>query len=218
MGLAFKKFRQAFLLYAIIFVYLISNLIFFVTSRYRLPAAPFLSIFAAYTLTFLFTQWREKRIKQFLFFSALVACLFAGTLFLFRGEIQTLDRWQRATRIHYSLGGNLLLKKGLYREAIQEFEKAIALAPDFAPALNRLGMSYAILNDYDHAERYFRKVIELSPGIDQGYLNLGLLYELKGEPSKALPLLEKAFSLNPENPKTKEYLQKLRIGGGKPTE
>jgi len=60
------------------------------------------------------------------------------------------------------------------------------------------------------AESYFRKVIELSPGIDQGYLNLGLLYELKGEPSKALPLLEKAFSLNPENPKTKEHLQRLR--------
>jgi tetratricopeptide (TPR) repeat protein len=210
MGLALKKFRQAFLLYAMILVYLISNLIFFVTSRYRLPAAPFLCIFAAYTLIFLFTQWREKRIKKFLFFSGLVACLFAGTLFLFRDEIQTLDRWQRATRIHYSLEGNLLFKKGHYPEAIQEFKKAIHLEPDFAPALNRLGMSYAILNDYDQAEKYFRKVIELSPGIDQGYLNLGLLYELKGEPSKALPLLEKAFSLNPENPKTKEHLQKIK--------
>jgi tetratricopeptide (TPR) repeat protein len=209
MGLALKKFRQAFLLYAMILVYLISNLIFFVTSRYRLPAAPFLCIFAAYTLTSLSVEWREKRLKKFLFFSGLVACLFAGTLFLFRNEIQTLDRWQRATRIHYSMEGNQLFKKGHCREAIQEFQKAIQLEPDFAPALNRLGMCYAILNDYDQAEKYFRRVIELSPGIDQGYLNLGLLYELKGEPSRALPLLQKAFSLNPENPKTKEHLQKL---------
>jgi 4-amino-4-deoxy-L-arabinose transferase-like glycosyltransferase len=215
MGLALKKFRQAFLLYAVILVYLISNLIFFVTSRYRLPAAPFLSIFSAYALTSLYTQWHERHLRKFLICSGLVVCLFASTHFLFRNEIEALDRWQIATRIHYGMGGNLLFKKGLYREAILEFEKAIALEPDFAPAYNRLGMSYAVLNDYGRAERYFRKVIELSPGIDQGYLNLGLLYELKGEPSKALPLLEKAFSLNPENPKTKEHLQKLRAAGAK---
>jgi tetratricopeptide (TPR) repeat protein len=200
-----------------ILVYLISNLIFFVTSRYRLPAAPFLCIFAAYALTSLYTQWHERNLRKFLICSGLVVCLFAGTLLLFRNEIQTLDRWQRATRINYSMGGNLLFKKGLYREAILEFEKAIALQPDFAPAYNRLGMSYAVLNDYGRAERYFRKVIELSPQIDQGYLNLGLLYELKGEPSKAFPLLEKAYSLNPGNPKTKEHLEKLRIGEGRAT-
>jgi Flp pilus assembly protein TadD len=106
----------------------------------------------------------------------------------------------------------LLFKKGLYREAIPEFAKAIELEPDFSPAYNGLGMSYAVLNDFERAEKNFRRVIELSPGIDQGYLNLGLLYELKGEPSKALPLLEKAFLLNPENPKTKEHLQTFRAG------
>ena len=217
MGLSLRKFRQALLPYAMILVYLISNLIFFVTSRYRLPAAPFLCIFAAYTLTFLSTQWRERHLRKLLICCGLVACLVASTHFLFRNEIEALDRWQKATRIHYSLGGNLLFKKGLYREAIQEFEKAIALEPNFAPAYNRLGTSYAILDDYDRAERYFQKVIELSPGIDQGYLNLGLLYELKGEPSKALPLLEKAYSLNPENPKTKEHLRKLRTGEGRAT-
>jgi tetratricopeptide (TPR) repeat protein len=73
-------------------------------------------------------------------------------------------------------------------------------------------MAYAALNDFDRAEKNFRRVIELSPGIDQGYLNLGLLYELKGDPSKALPLLEKSFLLNPANPKTKDHLQKLRAG------
>jgi tetratricopeptide (TPR) repeat protein len=73
-------------------------------------------------------------------------------------------------------------------------------------------MSYSILNDYEQAEKCFQKVIKLSPQIDQGYLNLGLLYKLKGEPEKALPLFERAFSLNPENPKTKEHLQKIRAG------
>ena len=217
LGLALKKFRQAFLLYAMILVYLFSALVFFVASRYRLPAAPFLAIFAAYTVTSLYTQLRERRLRRLLACAGLVAALLAGTHLLFRNEIETIDRWQRATRIHYSLGGNLFFKKGLYREAIQEFAKAIELEPGFAPAHNRLGMSYAALNDFDRAEKNFRKVIELSPGIDQGYLNLGLLYELKGKPSKALPLLEKAFLLNPANPKTKEHLQKLKAGGENPS-
>jgi len=210
MGLSLKKSCQAFLLYSMVLIYLVSVVVFFVTSRYRLPAVPFLSIFAACTLTFLSNKLREKRIQTFLVYSGLFVSLFLGTHFLFRKDFETLDRWQRATRIHYSLGGNLLFKKGLYREAIQELEKAITLEPEFAPAYNRLGMSYAILSDYERAEKYFCKVIELSPGIDQGYLNLGLLYELKGEPSKALPLLEKAYSLNPENPKTKEHLQRFK--------
>jgi len=211
MGLALKRFRQVFLLYSMVGVYLFSVLVFFAASRYRLPAVPFLATFAAYALVSIFSQWREKQFKKLLIYSGMACVLLAGTYFTFRSEVETLDRWQVATRIHYTLGGNRLMQKGLYREAVQEFEKAIAWQPDFAPAYNRLGMSYALLNNYEQAEINFKKVIELSPGIDQGYLNLGLLYELKGEPVKAIPLLEKAFSLNPENPKTKAHLQKLKL-------
>jgi tetratricopeptide (TPR) repeat protein len=210
MGLSLKKFHHASLLYSMVLVYLVSVMVFFAASRYRLPASPFLSIFAAYTINSLFSQLLERRIRQFLACSGLVVCFFLGTHFLLQNEVEALDRWQRATRIHYSLGGNLFYKKGLYREAIVEYQKALALEPNFAPAYNRLGMSYAILNDYGQAEESFQKVIKLSPKIDQGYLNLGLLYELKGETARALPLLEKAFSLNPENPKTREHLQKIK--------
>jgi len=212
MYLSRKDFRRAFLLYAAVGVYLLSVLIFFAASRYRLPAAPFLSIFAAYAFNDLFGQWREKRLQNFFICIGLVFSLLAGNHYLFRKDIEALDRWQRATRIHYSLGGNLLFQRGFYREATLEFQKAIDLEPHFAPAHNRLGMAYAILGDFEKAEKHFKKVIELSPGIDWGYLNLGLLYELREEAARALPLLEKAFSLNPENPKTKEHLYKLRAG------
>ncbi len=211
MGLALPRFRQVFLLYSMVAVYLFSVLVFFAASRYRLPAVPFLAIFAAYALVSIFSRWREKQFKKLLIYSGIACALLAGTFFIFRSEVKIFDRWQVATRIHYTLGGNRLMQKGLYREAILEFEKVIAWQPDFAPAYNRLGMSYALLNNYEQAEINFKKVIELSPGIDQGYLNLGLLYELKGDPVKAIPLFEKANSLNPENPKTKAHLQNLRL-------
>jgi Flp pilus assembly protein TadD len=71
-------------------------------------------------------------------------------------------------------------------------------------------MAQAILGELGEAEKNFRKVMELAPDMDQGYLNLGMVHLLKGEPDKALPLLEKALSLNPENARAREQLQNLR--------
>lgn len=205
-----RKFKDIFLLYAMVGVYFLTVLIFFAASRYRLPAVPFLSLFAGYTIT-LFISWgKEKKFKELITFIGLAIILFVATIFSFRSEVLALDRWQMATRIHYVLGGNQYFKKGEYQRAIAELEKAIAWQPDFAPAYNRLGMAYAILKDFEKAEKNFQKVIELAPEVDQGYLNLGLLYELKGERDRAIFLLEKALALNPENRKAKEHLEKLK--------
>jgi tetratricopeptide (TPR) repeat protein len=210
MVLARKKFRQAFLLYSMVGVYLLSVLIFFAASRYRLPAAPFLALFAAYALTSFYTLWQEKRRVTLLALLSFSVLLWPLINLPFRNEVQALERWQVATRIHYSLGGNFLFKKRQYREAVEEYRKALDLAPQFAPAYNRLGMAQAILGELEEAEKNFRKVMELAPDMDQGYLNLGMVHLLKGEPEKALPLLEKALSLNPENARAREQLQNLR--------
>ncbi len=210
MWLARPKFRKTFLFYGMAAVYLLTVLIFFAASRYRLPAVPFLSLFAAYAVTSFISWGKEKKIKELIIFMSVACLLFMGTVFSFRSEVLALDRWQMATRVHYVLGGNLYFKKGEYKKAIQEFEKAIALQPDFAPAYNRLGMAYAILKDLEKAEQNFKKVIELAPEVDQGYLNLGLLYEIKGEKAQAILLLQKALSMNPENRKAREHLEKLR--------
>jgi 4-amino-4-deoxy-L-arabinose transferase-like glycosyltransferase len=210
MILARHHFRRAFLLYAAVFVYLLSVLIFFAASRYRLPAAPFLAAFAAYGLFSMGNQLCKRETAKF--FLCVVFCVgfWMGTNLPLRQEVETFDRWQQATRIHYSLGGNFAFKRGNYRKAAEEYKKAITLEPNFAPAHNGLGKSYALLNESEKAKEQFRKVIELSPGMDQGYMNLGLLYILKGQPQQARPLLEKALALNPQNKKVKEELHKLK--------
>jgi tetratricopeptide (TPR) repeat protein len=211
MVLARKRFHQALLLYSMVAVYLLSVLIFFAASRYRLPAAPFLALFGAFALTSFYTLWKEKRRIALSALLGISLLLWPLINLPFRNEVQALERWQMATRIHYSLGGNFLFQKRQYREAIIEYRKALALAPDFAPAYNRLGMCHAILNELDEAEENFQKVIELAPNMDQGYLNLGMVYLLKGKPGIAIPLLEKALSLNPENTRAREQLQNLRL-------
>lgn len=211
MVLTARKYRRLWPLHGMVAIYVLSVLIFFAASRYRLPAVPFLAIFAAYFGTFLFKLFQEKKyaFASLLIWGPILVAI--GLHFPFRNEISHFDRWQTATRIHYSLGGNLFFQKGLYREAVAELEKAVALEPHFSPAYNLLGMSYANLNDLESAEKNFLKVIALSPGWDQGYLNLALLYQRKGDLQKAFPLLQKALSLNPDHPKAKKLLQDLKV-------
>jgi tetratricopeptide (TPR) repeat protein len=126
----------------------------------------------------------------------------------YRKEIAGYDKWQQATRLHYSLGANLLFKKGMYEKAIEELKITIAMEPDFVPAYNLLGKSYAILNNFNQAEINFRNVIRLAPELSEGYLNLGLLYRLKGNEPQANFYLGKALAINPDNEKIKKYLEK----------
>ncbi len=76
-----------------------------------LPAVPFLSVFAAYTISNLTAWGKERRIKEIIIIGGLTVVLYAVTIFSFRSEVLALDRWQMATRVHYVLGGNQYFKK-----------------------------------------------------------------------------------------------------------
>jgi tetratricopeptide (TPR) repeat protein len=210
-----RRCKDIMLLYWMILIYFASVLIFFTASRYRLPAVPFLSIFAASALRYLCLQIRDKKWNICGVCLGIVLVLAAGTKFPFRDDIEKFDRWQQATRIHYSLGGSMFFRKGEYREAIREFQKALALDPTFVAAYNHLGKSYAILNEYGQAEEAFKKVIQLAPEVDEGYMNLGILYELRGDIPQAAGYLKRALAINPRNEKAKSHLQVLTAPQGR---
>jgi len=204
-----RHVKKLFLVYWMILIYFASVLVFFAASRYRLPAVPYLSVFAALTLNNLYQQMRDRQWRKGAVHVVAIAILTAGTLFPFRDDIASFDRWQQATRIHFSLGGMRFFNQGDYRRAISEFQKSVAIDPNFAAAHNYLGKSYAILREYGQAEAAFKKVIELVPKVDEGYMNLGILYELRGEIPQAIVNLKKALALNPKNEKAKRHLQAL---------
>ncbi len=94
------------------------------------------------------------------------------TNFLYRDEILNVDQWQQATKVHYQMGGIPLFKGGRYQEAISELNQCITMAPNFSPAYNLMGKSYAILGSLDEAMSNFKKVIDLTPQLPEGYKNL----------------------------------------------
>jgi len=210
MAMSLKRFRDAFLLYWMVFMALFSVLLFFCASRYRLPNIPFLIIFAAQFLLNISLWLKQNDVKKTVGSLLFVLLLLVGTYLPFKAEIEAYDHWQQVSRIHYSLGGKKLFESQRYQEAIQKLEAVVAMAPYFEMPYSYLGKSYAALGDYAKAESCLKKFVWLSPGIDEGHLDLGILQFLKGDPVKAKPHLEQALALNPDNAKAKKYLEALR--------
>jgi Flp pilus assembly protein TadD len=73
-----------------------------------------------------------------------------------------------------------------------------------------MGKSYAILGSLDEAMSNFKKVIDLTPQLPEGYKNLGFVYVLKEDRAKAINLLSKALSLNPNDVRLREEILKLK--------
>lgn len=93
MAVSVNRFRRAFILYWMVFIYICSVLIFFSASRYRLPAIPFLTIFAAHFLISLSYFIRQKEVKKAALSLILIMLLLAGSYLPFSGEIERYDHW-----------------------------------------------------------------------------------------------------------------------------
>jgi TolB-like protein/DNA-binding SARP family transcriptional activator/Tfp pilus assembly protein PilF len=93
--------------------------------------------------------------------------------------------------------------------ARQMFEQAIEVDPNYARAMAERSLTY--LNDIfngwtDSREEWLRKAeessrraIEIDSFEPWGFVTLGLIYQLKAQNDQALPLLEKAYALNPND-------------------
>jgi tetratricopeptide (TPR) repeat protein len=210
MLLAFKNFKTHALLYAVVFVYLFSGMLFLVQSRYRTPAAPYLCLFAGYAIYCFREVVMSKRFKTAAAVLVVLGLFFFLTRFFFRDEIVKADRWQQATKIHYQMGAEPLFKSGKYQQAITELDRCIAMEPSFSPAYNLRGKSYAVLGRYGEALTDFDKVMSLSPNLANGYKNTGFLYLLQDDSQKAKPYLIKALSLDPRDTRVQEVLAGLK--------
>jgi lipoprotein NlpI len=98
----------------------------------------------------------------------------------------------------YNIRGNVYATKGLYDKAIEDFDKAIELVPNYANAYANRGSIYAYNGLYDKAIADFGKVIELDPKYAIAYNERGIAYEDKGLYDKAIEDFGKAIELAPK--------------------
>lgn len=103
----------------------------------------------------------------------------------------TLKKWMAE--------GNAHAKAKRWQPALQAFNQAIQLDPDYAPAHVQAGWVYAELKDWDNAKNHLLKALSLSPQNAGAHANLAWVYAEKERWNDVQQEAGKAISIDPKN-------------------
>jgi len=226
MILSARFWKKYFLIYAFILSYMLSVLLFFVTSWLRLPVVPFLIIFASYSIYWLVEKIRNKQTRPLaVSFSILIALLLITNSNLFGvkqtdfsrtynnlGIVYTKKGWHdtaistyqkgleidpNSVELHLNLG-DTYFKERYAEAAIKEYERVIDLDPTLAIAYNRLGYVYYRMDKDEEAFQAYERALEIDPTLVKVHVNLAFLFEKKELYKEAVSEYQKALRLEPE--------------------
>ncbi|MEW6735441.1 MAG: tetratricopeptide repeat protein [Acidobacteriota bacterium] len=86
-------------------------------------------------------------------------------------------------------------KGGKSQEAIENFQEAVKLHPDYFDAYLALGEECTKLRNFPAAHAAFSKAILIKPKLPQGHASLGMVLVKSGEHNAAVPVLREALEL-----------------------
>jgi O-antigen ligase/Tfp pilus assembly protein PilF len=102
-------------------------------------------------------------------------------------------------------------KLNMFKEAEEEFKRAIYLNPEFTEGYHYLGLLYFQKEDYSKAIEQWNNILEIEPDFSNKYIvlnNLGMVYEKKQMPDKALEYFLEALALTPEGSPIMEEIER----------
>lgn len=231
MLVSMKRIRELLLLHGFVVTYGLTNIAFFINTRYRIPAIPLFILFAVFFLFWLAEKTKAK--KYAAAFPAVLAC--GGLLYVSHTEWFGLKDKVLESILHYNLA-TALMEKEEYAAAAKEYEKSIRLNPDeihvayenlcalhiqtgaFDDAVEwarrgmakfpksrklhaHLGTAYLRMGKLDEAIAEFEDLLEKDPGNEVASLNLGLAYYDAGRMEEATRRFEKTLDVLAENPR-----------------
>jgi len=85
-----------------------------------------------------------------------------------------------------------------YKQAIDHYQLAVKLKPDFSEAYGGIGLSYEGLGQNDKAIDAFKKAIELDPRYEIPYLHVVNLYANKGQEKDAIAIMLSLTNIKPD--------------------
>lgn len=93
--------------------------------------------------------------------------------------------------------GDYYARQGNLPKAIEEFQEAIAINPQYGDAYHNLANTYRELGQEKEALENYQKATSFNPSLWQSYQNLGIIYYQQGNFQIAYDNIEKAIQLNP---------------------
>ncbi len=90
-------------------------------------------------------------------------------------------------------------KLGMYREALQDFSRALEIDPFDADLYNKRALAYEGMGRLDLAIADYDRSLSLNPSSSDTYNNLGVLYAKQKAYAKAIESFDRALSLKPND-------------------
>jgi len=151
--------------------YTLAVVLFFVSSRYRLPVVPILLLFAAYGVRECCALLRERpRSRLSVAVAGLSVLLLAASNF----RVGPMDMDGNA-ETHHRLGF-AFEQKGLHANAVAAYNTALAQDPDIQEARYNLASLHAQMGRYDRAIDAYRGFLERFPDRPEARYALGNTY------------------------------------------
>lgn len=130
-----------------------------------------------------------------------------GKVFQTVGRIdESITAWQKALELQPNLVeaefnfefGNSLARRGLWEEAVKNYQRAIALKPNWAEVYSNLGSVRSQQGQEAEAIQYYQKAIELNPDLPQPHLYLGHIFYNQGGVEQAIYHYQQSIKLKPD--------------------
>ncbi len=115
---------------------------------------------------------------------------------------EALDRDAGMAHIYY-LYGQMAMRKGDVVEAREDFMQSTKLRPDYAEALNNLGVCWIVAKKGEEAVEALSKCLEIEPNNFEARVNLGSAWRVSKDPNradKAKAEYERAQKQDPRSP------------------
>lgn len=218
---------SASLLLLIFCSYSLSVVIYFVAGRYRVPLIPIMLLFAAYGLTRLARDFRQRRWKPVLISLAAIALLIPlthwnitgykpspGTWHLRRAMAyaaqgdtdQAREEYLRArncgaeSSVIYANLGRLYFENGDVQAGIDMYQEGLSKNPNNALIRNNLGYELYKLGRLDESIEHLEQAVRINPRFALAHMNLGNALADKGDTEQALFHFREAIRLDPADP------------------
>lgn len=206
--------KSIFLPILFVFSYMLTVVMFFVTDRFRLPVIPFLIIFSAFALVWLWEKL-SKMIAHHGGESKKIALFF---LLLFPFFILANSNFYHLSvgdfsQAYFSLG-NADLKAGKLDEALEKYNEALSRNPLLSRVHMNKGIIFLRKKEYALAEKEFGLELKKNPQEDRAYNNLSVVYLMLKLYDKAIQSARKAIELKVYYPEAYMNLALAYIGKG----
>jgi tetratricopeptide (TPR) repeat protein len=140
--------------------------------------------------------------------------MYADSFTLYR---TTIERNPDCWMAHFHLGARLDAN-GKRNEAIEHYQQALRIRPNYAEADNNLGLALMQLGRNAEAIGHFEHAVQVSPDFDEPYNNLGLALSNAGRQAEAIEVYKVALEKRLDDPVALNNLGIALAMAGRPAE